>query len=121
MAFSYSGNPNESPLDWLRFTIGDINAASPMLQDAELNYIIDLYPDMPSRQLAVAFRQCANVLATKATKRKLGPQSEDTTDRLRYYTQMADKYEKSTLGGIPPLPDYNSEKVFDKGMMANDV
>ena len=48
-------------------------------------------------------------------KRALGPQSEDATKRLEYYNTMATKYEKDLMySGVPPLPDYQGEKVFEK-------
>jgi len=119
MAFTYSGDPSISQHDWLRFMLGDINEAQPILQDAEIDYIVDTYKHQ-KQQLAAGFRQCANMFAIKPTKRSLGPQSEDTSKRQEYYATMADKYEKElTYLGTPPLPNYSSEKVFDKGMMSN--
>lgn len=118
MAFTYSGNPSTNEVDAIRFQTGDTNSKQPILQDEEIQWIISEYPE--SKRLAVAFRQCANHLAASAVKRKLGPQSEDATERLAYYKGMADKLEKLTsFSGTPPLPSYIGEKVFEKGMMEN--
>lgn len=120
MAFTYSGNPGDSRHDWLRFVLGDTNAAKPILTDAEIDYLVGEYPAKKAL-LAAAFRQCANHFAASLVKRSLGPQSEDATKRHQYYADMANKYEKeSNFMGVPPLPPYASEKVFSKNMMGND-
>ncbi len=120
MAFTYDGTPDTSERDWLRFMIGDTNEDTAMLQDAEIVYILNNYSTKRA-QLAIAYRQCANHLAAKTVKRKLGPQSEDGTERMKYYARMAKHYENTAYSGTPPLPSYASEKVFDKNRMANEV
>lgn len=120
MSFTYSGDPSTSTLDAIRFALGDTVEELALLQDEEINYLITQYPNK-SGLLAAAFRQAATCLGIRAVKRTLGPQSEDPTARLNYYKYMADKYEKNLLyTGIPPLPDYSQEKVFDKNMMVNE-
>ena len=121
MASTYSGNPGESPKDYLRFMMGDTDVSQPLLTDEEYYYIVDNNPNV-NMQLAVACRQCAMCIGIKATKRSLGPQSEDNTARLNYFANMAEKYEKAArFSTTPPLPNYASEKVFTKGMMANET
>jgi hypothetical protein len=120
MAFTYSGNPGASNLDRLRFLIGDTKEIGHILEDEELTYLIDTYTTSENALLAALYRQCANTYGAKMVKRKLGPQSEDATDRQAYFVDLANKYEKLlTYAGVPPTPDYAAEKVFDKDMMAN--
>lgn len=120
MAFTYSGDPINSPVDALRFALGDTHPESVIMQDAEYVYIINQYPDSLALQLASAFRAAATHFAAKSVKRSLGPQSEDPRDRAKYYADLADKYEKmSAFTATPPLPDYEADKIFYKGMMAN--
>lgn len=117
--FTYSGNPANSKLDWVRFMIGDTNINAPLLQDAEINFLID-EASTDCQLLFFAFRQAAVMFSIKAAKRSLGPQSEDTTARLKFFEAMAKKYEiLQSYSGTPPLPDYQADKVFEKGMMAN--
>lgn len=121
MSFTYSGNPATSKIDLVRFTLGDTSSTKPLLQDEEINYLAD-NSKTDGALLAKAFRQAATTLGIRTVKRSLGPQSEDATERLRYFKEMAEKYEKGLVyAGVPPLPAYSSEKVFDKGMMANET
>lgn len=120
MSFTYTGNPASSPIDSLRFVLGDTNPDAAVFQDAELQYIVDTTVEGSSR-LAVAFRHAATTFGIRAVKRTLGPQHEDPTARLNFFVDMAKYYERLTsYSGTPPLPDYQSEKVFDRGMMANE-
>lgn len=120
MSFSYSGNPSRSKIDFVRFKIGDTNPLTALLQDEEINYMVE-NSSSDEALLAAAFRQAATTIGVHTIKRTLGPQSEDGTQRLKYFMEMADKLEKGlAYAGVPPLPDYSYDKVFDKGMMANE-
>lgn len=119
--FTYSGDPTTSELDAMRFAIADTDATNVLLQDAEIEYIISTTTSVAARYAAL-FRQAATMISIKPAKRSLGPQSEDTTKRQEYFAAMATKYEKlASYSGTPPLPDYQADKVFEKGMMAADV
>lgn len=121
MSFSYSGDPSKSSLDKARFIVGDTVDAGHILEDAEIIYMINNCNTSNSQLLASLFRQCATVYGRRAVNRKLGPQSEDTTNRLNYFVEQALKYEKlANYSGTPPIPEYSADLVFDKGMMAND-
>lgn len=122
MSFTYKGELQTNEADLLRFLIGDTNSQTPILQDAEINYIITTTSNTTlANRLAVAFRAAATALAARAVKRSLGPQAEDSTQRFLYYRAMADKYEKiKSFSGTPPLPDYAADLVFNKDMMANE-
>lgn len=120
MSFTYSGKPGSSKIDLVRFTLGDTSPVRPLLQDEEISYMAETSAN-DSALLAKAFRQAATTIGVRTVKRTLGPQSEDGTKRLDYFMQMAEKYEKNLLyTGVPPLPDYSQEKVFDKNMMVNE-
>jgi len=118
MSFTYEG-PSNSERDKIRFLCGDTVQVEMLLTDEELDWIIGQYPSEEKR-LAVAFRQCATILTKKPNKQKLGPQEETFTDRLAYYREQADRLEKGLgYSGTPPIPEYQAEKVFEKGMMEN--
>ena len=67
MAFSYSGDPTESQVDLLRFTLGDTDESAPLMQDAEYEYLISQYPNASDQNklIAAAFRAGATHLAMK--------------------------------------------------------
>lgn len=125
MAFTYTGDPENVPLDFGRFMVGDTHETGHILEDAEIEYLLNKYTVNGKLDVlqfkAALFRQAATMFAIKVAKRSLGPQSEDTRDRLKYFQDEANKAEKLlTFSGTPPLPEYEYEKVFHKHMMANE-
>lgn len=122
MAFTYTGDPTSSPVDALRFLVGDTSPENVLMQDAEYAYIIAQFPDSKAKQYAATCRAAATHYAACNVKRSLGPQSEDPRDRANYFASLADKYEKmAAFTATPPLPDYDADKIFYKGMMANET
>ena len=121
MAFTYGGNPSKSNKDMLRFYLGDTNSSLPILQDEEIVYVMNQYSNI-NKQLSVLFRQMATMFGIRCVKRTLGPQTEDPAVRLKYFEAQAIRYEKlSAYTGTPPAPEYASDLVFDKNMMANEA
>lgn len=118
MSWSYSGNPKDSKKDEYRFLLGDTDESAPIMQDEEIQYIIDTYGDDTNRIGYELFSRAATIFA-RDIKRSLGPQSEDPTDRLKYFKEQASSYKaKLTSAGIS-LPKYAYPKVFRKGMQNN--
>lgn len=119
MSFSYSNDPGASIKDAIRFIIGDTHEVDHLLEDEEILWIIS-QNSFTNKQLAVAFRQAATAFAIKPDRRKLGPQEESASQRLAYFKSMANKYERElNYTGLPPLPEYQADPVFEKGMMEN--
>lgn len=117
MSWSYSGDPTSSPLDAFRFKLKDTIESDPILSDEEINFILTEYKS-ENAQLAIGFRQCAASFARKPIKRSLGPQAEDNSKRLKFYEDMAQKYEDMLIySGKPRDPRYQHDVVFEKGMM----
>lgn len=118
MSWNYSGNPASSPVDELRFVIGDTNSAEPIMQDEELQYLITEYGKNRNMLMYQAFVRTATLFA-RDIKRSLGPQSEDPTERLKFYRDQANDYKaKLNVAGIS-VPTFNYPKVFHKGMHSN--
>jgi hypothetical protein len=118
MSFTYSGNPADSKLDEYRFLLGDTNQAAPIMQDEEIEYIIDTYGNDTNQVLYQLFSRAATIFA-RDIKRSLGPQSEDPTERLKYFKEQAKSYKvKITSAGLS-LPKYAHPKVFSRGMQNN--
>lgn len=115
MTWSYSGDPNNSELDFYRFSVGDTVEYDGILQDEEIQFILDKYSDHDER-MYLLFDTIASLLARRI-KRSLGPQSEDPTSLLNHYKAKRDEYRRklSTPGLYVPY----SRKAFWKGMHDN--
>ncbi len=118
MSWTYSGDPSTSKLDECRFIVGDTLANEPVMQNEEIQYLIDECINNDTKLLYELFNRAATIFA-RDIKRRLGPQSEDPTERLKYFRDQATVY-KAKLGacGIS-LPKYAYPKAFRKGMMSN--
>lgn len=118
MSFSYSGDPSSSKLDECRFLIHDTVEAEAIMSNEEINYIISISGDNKNLLMYNLFKQAATVFS-KAIKRSLGPQSEDPTDRTKYYESMAAEYKAKLSSAGLSIPHYASPKIFTKGMQNN--
>lgn len=118
MSWTYSGNPATSARDSLRFLIGDTNINEPIMQDEELDYLITEYGANDNALKYEVFNRTATIFA-RDIKRSLGPQSEDPTERLKYFRDQAAWYKARTSKAGISLPKYAYPKVFRKGMQNN--
>lgn len=120
MAFTYSGDPSKSSLDAARFLIGDTDAASIIMQDEEIVYIIDTYGagSITNNVKFQLFDRAATLFA-RDIKRSLGPQSEDPTSRLDFFKEQATYYKNLVSAGGVSASSYAYPKIFRKGMMSN--
>lgn len=118
MSWSYGGDPANSPIDAVRFMIGDTDENEQILTDEEIQFLIDTYGDNPLLLEYHAFAHMATVFA-RAIKRSLGPQSEDPTARLAYFQSKAKELKaKLAAGGL--AESHNAyPKIFRKGMQSN--
>lgn len=118
MTWSYSGDPSRSKIDECRFLLGDTIEEEPIMQDEEIQYIIDMCNGDENQVRYQLFSRAATLFA-RDIKRKLGPQTEDPTDRLNYFKEKAKEYKaKLTYSGLS-IPTYAHPKVFRKGMHSN--
>lgn len=60
MAWSYSGDPRNSPKDQVRILVGDTDETDQLLQDGEIYYFLDMYSQAP---LNAAIRACEVIQA----------------------------------------------------------
>lgn len=120
MSFKYSGDPSKSDLDAARFLIGDTNEAAPIMQDEEIKYIMDTYGagKLTNNVCYQLFNRAATLFA-RDIKRSLGPQSEDPTDRLKFFKEQADYYRNLVAAGGVSTAACAYPKIFRKGMMSN--
>lgn len=118
MSWTYSGDPANSQVDECRFLLGDTVATEPIMQDEEIQYIIDTYGPNRNKILYQLFSRAATLFA-RDIKRSLGPQSEDPTERLKYFKEKAASYKAQISSSGISVPKYSYPKVFCKGMHNN--
>jgi len=108
MAFTYSGDPSASPLDEVRFLIGDTDVTDPQLLDGEINYnlklIYGLNPPASGNFLPAA--HCADAIAAKYTRaaesKAVGDLSISFAQRVKQYRDLGAKLrQRATLAGVP--------------------
>lgn len=92
MTWTYSGNPNGSDRDAVRFLIGDTDNDDPLLQDEEIAYILTLETNV-NMAAAKACRAIAATFARKATRKNVGDLSIDYSMRQQNYLDLAKKLE----------------------------
>lgn len=118
MSWSYSGNPTASKVDECRFLLGDTNESMPIMQDEEIQYIISEAGDNVNKLRYMLFKQAATIFS-RDIKRSLGPQSEDPTERLKFYKEQAESYKAKLSSSGISVPRYAYPKIFSKGMQNN--
>lgn len=98
--------------------VGDTDNTRPIMQDEEIAYLIDQNPSNQNMLMYQLFSHAATFFA-RDVKRSLGPQSEDPTERIKYFKEQAAQYKaKATCAGLS-VPVYAHPKVFSKGMQNN--
>lgn len=118
MAFTYSGDPKDSLLDLCRFTLGDTDENDALLNDAEIQFLIDKHGETDALWYNL-FTVAATTFAKDCVIRSLGPQSENATERLKYYKEQADNFKKKVNSAGISLPTYSRPKIFNVGMQNN--
>lgn len=118
MSWNYSGNPASSILDKYRFIVGDTIQEQPIMQDEEIQFIIETYKSNENAILYNLFLRVA-ILFARDIKRTLGPQSEDPTERAKFFSQQISYYRKKCASAGLSIPVYAHAKVFHIGMHSN--
>lgn len=134
MPWSYGGDPSLNAKDAVRFTVGDTDNSEPLLQDAEIQYVLNIYNQVV---LNASIRCCEMIMArfARLVNQKVGSVSMDYKDRIAQYKEMRDDLsirltkEDCTpfCGGISISQKqqevHNTDRVkpdFSKHMMEND-
>jgi hypothetical protein len=93
---TYSGNPSSSPLDEIRFLIGDTDLTDPRLTDSEIQYNIVLVsgsnPPPPNKNFLAA-SYCAEAIAGKFSRMV----DKSVGDLHISYSQLAKQYSALSL------------------------
>lgn len=132
--WTYSGDPNQSAKDQVRFLVGDTSEKEPLLQDGEIKWLLSQYQNTP---LNAAIRACETIIS------KLSRLADESVGRVSIsFSQRCKGYRDTLLmlrqrlamedaipycGGISvsdkQTQQMNSDRVrpdFTKHMMEND-
>lgn len=134
MAFTYSGDPSKSPLDAVRFFIGDTDPCDVLLQNGEINYVLAKYNNAPVN----ASIECVQAIMSKLSRvsdEKVGQVDIKFSQRMEMYGKMlVNLRHQLAVGDIQPfaggisatqkqanLADTDTVRPdFTKQMMIND-
>ena len=122
--WSYNFDPSASPLDEVRFLIGDTNADAPQLQDEEIQYnlarVCGSNPLAGGNLLAAAY--CVDALAAKysrAVDKSVGTLRLSYGMRVKQYQDLARQLRtRATLGMVKPY--VGGVSLSDKKALTQD-
>lgn len=109
MAWSYSGNPADSPVDEIRFLIGDTDTLDQLLQNEEIQFLYDTWFTIYGTVFYVAAICCETIAASYA--REASHSADGVSVDLG---QIQDKFTKQAetlreqhasllIGGVPDV------------------
>ena len=125
--WNYSGDPNSSELDRVRFEIGDTDENWPLLNDDEIQYAID-----KEANLYTAAARCCEAIASKFSREadySLGPKSVSSSQRAESYRAKARELRHKGIAGFyvggvskkdekkDRLDPDKKRPAFERGMM----
>ena len=120
MAFSYSADPTTSIRDEVRFLVSDTDPAAPLLQDAELDYVIDKW-----FVLYLSAVYCASIAAGTIARKfartvniSSGSTSGQVGELQQRYTEMSKQLmleylEEGDVGGLVNLENILMGTTYD--------
>lgn len=135
MSWSYSGDPEASKKDEVRFLIGDTDQSEPLLLDGEIRYLLRRYSESA---IQASIQACETIMAKfgRLVDETVGSVSMKYSQRIAGYAQMRDELRQRLAiedctpfaGGIKKtqvkMTDLDPNRVkpdFTKHMMENHL
>jgi len=110
LTWSYTGDPNGSELDQVRFEIGDTDSTDQLLQDEEIGFVV-----LQESNLKYSAAECCVRIAAKFARqaqKSVGPLSISANQKYDQYIRLGAVLRAQ--GGTPPMP-------FAGGISVSDV
>ena len=119
MSWSYDpAKLKDSPKDQVRLLIGDTLESDPLLEDEEIQFYIDQWPNDVNRAALAS----VNVIITRICSTPdytLGPYSESNGSRLKAFQSVRDELDTKVTGYNSPLAKApTTEPIFGYDMMS---
>lgn len=117
MTWTYFGDPAHSPLDAVRFLIGDTDSAEQLLQNEEISFTLT---SVNNSVYKAAVKCCDAILAkfAKDLDYTIGPEAVKVEQRRLAYKELR---KQLSVGSSGPTPSSYSthDAVFSIDMMTN--
>ena len=119
MAWSYTGKPDTSEKDQVRFLIGDTDKCDPLIGDEEIDYLLTLEGSV----FKAAVMACETIAAkfSRLADEKVGDTSVSLSQKADAYLKLAGKLRKRSerivfpyAGGISKADKENQELDEDR-------
>ncbi|MMZ45265.1 hypothetical protein D3C76_169810 [compost metagenome] len=121
MTWTYSGNPQDSPKDTVRFLCGDTDESFAYVSDEEIAYLLG--PDDSVDVRGVALKACSQILKKLALEADytIGPESVKASQRYKAFKELYDqlKSENTCIWAAPSWDDpalHGRGRIFDIGI-----
>ncbi len=101
MTFTYSGDPSSSTRDLVRFKIGDTDSASPILADAEVDYLL-LNEGSTAQAILAAALEVLTRFARQVDK-TVGPTQIAASQRHAQYKETVERLKREFRRGSVPF------------------
>jgi hypothetical protein len=121
MSWSYSGDPRTSEKDEVRFLVGDTDIDCQLVQDEEILYAIEQYPDNMYLAAAVVLRSLASKFS-KEVNSKIAEVSENSSDIAKAYADRADELDPDgqTVSAVIAYPSFGGLSISEKQTLCSD-
>ncbi len=122
MSWNYTGNPSSSDTDAVRFLVGDVDEATPLVQDEEIAWALSSEPNV--YRAAATICDTISARYAKAVSRTVGGLSLDESGKYRQYAELAKTLRvqaRQRVLAAPLLTQEDSGVYFFKGMHDADA
>lgn len=119
MSWSYDPTKlKDSPIDQIRLLIGDTDEGDPLLQDEEIQFYINQFPNDINRAALAS----VNVIITRICSTPdytLGPYSESNSSRLKAFQSIKAELDAKITGyNAPAMETPTTQPIFGYDMMS---
>jgi hypothetical protein len=92
VAWTYSGDPNTSAKDEVRFLVGDTDSTDQLVQDEEIGYVLSVHAAVVGSINYQAAAEVADAIAAKFARkrdRSIGALSDQAEQQYQHYVELA--------------------------------
>jgi hypothetical protein len=114
MTWTYTGDPNVSDRDKVRFLVGDVSStAEATLTDEEIEYLLESWPDVYEAARAAAEALAARYSGKATTSKSVGDLSlsKDYSSAAQQFRDVADRLASQRNRTAPPEPWIKADAI----------